>query len=780
MTPRRPAPPPPLASYRPASEHGGPAPRPVRRGPPPPGGGGAGGGGPRRGKPRRKSSGLLTGILYLFLLVAVAVGGGVGYLILNPPSDFIRDRLSRAVKDKTGRDLIVAGPAGFSFWPGLGVRLKDVTLSGPPGSANALVTMAELDVNIKTMPLINRQVELRRLIMRKPVFDLRIDKSGAKNWDFAERGAPVRYAQLADPGGTANDASPDAAQRRHILPRNFSEVEHVRLEDVRIEDGTVRYTDERAGTAQEVKSINVTLALKSLQSPITANGDLAWKGEKIDFNAKVTSARAIMEEQPALLVVAAQNRHIQSTFDGRLMIKDGADVEGKLMANSGSLRGLAQWLGTELPQVSGFGPLSIAGQLKTNGNVTSLNTATFGLDGATATGNVEVTTGGARPYVRSNLKISELDLNKYLTTAVVHAPAAGAAPADAGGADLKPSVPAAGEPVDEIEKLLESPATKVYGYEQREGWSSEPFDLALLGVIDTDSKLHVGRLLFNDLKIGQSVIGVALKNRVLKSSFDEVLLYDGHGKGFLNIDGTGNTARIGGNLTLDGISALPFLKDAADMSWLSGKAKMGLQIATAGSNQLQVVQGLNGKADFTFNDGAIVGFNLAGAIRGISQGNLSGLKTAPSEKTDFSEMSASFAIANGVATNQDLNLVGPLLRVTGAGTVNLPPKTLDYTMKPKIVASLEGQGRKSQSGIEVPLHITGSWDRPKITPDLNGLLANPDQAVETVKQLGKQFKGKNANEILDGLLGKGSSGGDGATGSSSNAKNLLNKFLNGQ
>ena len=46
--------------------------------------------------------------------------------------------------------------------------------------------MAELDVNIKTMPLINRNVEVRRLIVRKPVFDLRVDKAGKKNWNFAE------------------------------------------------------------------------------------------------------------------------------------------------------------------------------------------------------------------------------------------------------------------------------------------------------------------------------------------------------------------------------------------------------------------------------------------------------------------------------------------------------------------------------------------------------------------------------------------------------------------
>ena len=42
------------------------------------------------------------------------------------------------------------------------------------------------------------------------------------------------------------------------------------------------------------------------------------------------------------------------------------------------------------------------------------------------------------------------------------------------------------------------------------------------------------------------------------------------------------------------------------------------------------------------------------------------LKASQTEKTDFSELSASFQIADGVARNRDLELKSPLLRLTGA------------------------------------------------------------------------------------------------------------------
>ena len=46
--------------------------------------------------------------------------------------------------------------------------------------------------------------------------------------------------------------------------------------------------------------------------------------------------------------------------------------------------------------------------------LTDIINANIGLDGATATGSATLRTGGARPYIKADLKLSELDLNKYL------------------------------------------------------------------------------------------------------------------------------------------------------------------------------------------------------------------------------------------------------------------------------------------------------------------------------------------------------------------------------
>ena len=56
------------------------------------------------------------------------------------------------------------------------------------------------------------------------------------------------------------------------------------------------------------------------------------------------------------------------------------------------------------------------------------------------------------------------------------------------------------------------------------------------------------------------------------------------------------------------------------------------------------------------------------------------------------------------------------------------------------------------------------------------MLADPHKTVETIKEIGKKFKGKNASQIVDQLFGKKDDDGSNAK-TKEKAKELLNKFL---
>jgi AsmA protein len=74
--------------------------------------------------------------------------------------------------------------------------------------------------------------------------------------------------------------------------------------------------------------------------------------------------------------------------------------------------------------------------------------------------------------------------------------------------------------------------------------------------------------------------------------------------------------------------------------------------------------------------------------------------------------------------------------MTGAGAVDLPAQALKFRVDPQVVASLEGQGGKTDlAGLGVPIMIAGPWSKPSIYPDIAGILQNPQAAYEQLNKL---------------------------------------------
>ncbi|MEE8306180.1 MAG: AsmA-like C-terminal region-containing protein, partial [Gammaproteobacteria bacterium] len=211
---------------------------------------------------------------------------------------------------------------------------------------------------------------------------------------------------------------------------------------------------------------------------------------------------------------------------------------------------------------------------------------------------------------------------------------------------------------------------------------------------------------------------------------------------------------------LNSISALPLLKDAVGFKWVSGRANMAFSLSGAGRSQSELVRSMQGQGRLAFSNGAIEGINIPAMVRGLKRGKLSGWKSSDRAKTDFSSLSGSFVVQQGIAYNKDLKLVGPLIRLTGEGNVDLGRERIDYAALPRIVGTLQGQGASDdRKGIAIPVRITGPWDKPDIVPDLERLLRDPDLAKDTVNKLGKVFKKlknkEDVNQLLQGILGGG-------------------------
>ena len=129
-------------------------------------------------------------------------------------------------------------------------------------------------------------------------------------------------------------------------------------------------------------------------------------------------------------------------------------------------------------------------------------------------------------------------------------------------------------------------------------------------------------------------------------------------------------------------------------------------------------------------------------VRSLTSSTLSGWQEGQEQSTDLTQLGASFRIEKGQATTTDLNLVGPLVRMTGAGTIDLGTQMLAFRVEPKLVMTTEGQGRAADPvGLGIPVVIDGPWAEPRIYPEMDGILDNPDAAYAKLKDMGKGLFG---------------------------------------
>ena len=151
--------------------------------------------------------------------------------------------------------------------------------------------------------------------------------------------------------------------------------------------------------------------------------------------------------------------------------------------------------------------------------------------------------------------------------------------------------------------------------------------------------------------------------------------YGGQANGDLSIDASTATRLTRCSADLVGVRALPLLKSLADFDKLDGRMQAKISVRARqqpardhDQHDRHRVHAVPGRP--------IRGLNVAQMIRSLTASTLSGWQESEEQATDLSQLSASFKIDKGQAATTDLNLIGPLVKMTGAGTVDLGTKQI--------------------------------------------------------------------------------------------------------
>lgn len=356
-------------------------------------------------------------------------------------------------------------------------------------------------------------------------------------------------------------------------------------------------------------------------------------------------------------------------------------------------------------------------------------------------------TGFADPAYRFDIGIDRFDLDRYRA-----APAAAAGGAGAAGAG-KPAQAAA-------QGAASAPE------------AAEAFDLSALRDLDARGTLRIGELQAGGIKASKVRAQVQAASGKLQLEPFSANLYGGSVSGTASLQAA-EVPRLALRQKLTGVNVGPLLQDAFEQDTLTGRGDVQLDITATGATVDAMLQTLQGTARVGLRDGAVRGFNIAEILRN-ARSRIDALRGKESvatgsgeqkQATDFSELSGSFRIKDGVAFNDDLDVKTPLLRVGGSGQVDVADKRLDYLARATVVPTLKGQGGPELEvlkGVTVPVQLQGpfsdiAWrvDVAAMAQALAGekLEEKKAEVKARVKEQLEEEKAKLKEELKEGLRG---------------------------
>ncbi|WP_280951624.1 AsmA family protein [Phyllobacterium endophyticum] len=223
----------------------------------------------------------IGGLLVLLLTAALVVPYFVdwaGY----------RSSFEREASTLLGRPVTVAGSASARLLPFPSVTFSDVRV-GDPG-VEPVMTIEKFSMDAELAPFVRGQILIFDMRIEKPTAKVSIDKDGVIDWAIRPR-APFRSAQ-------------------------------VRLEDMRITNGSIVIRDASTGTTRAIQGLDASLSASDLSGPWKFDGTLLFNGAKTDISA---STGAVKPDGSLNVRARISPDRIPAAFetDGELTVNEG-------------------------------------------------------------------------------------------------------------------------------------------------------------------------------------------------------------------------------------------------------------------------------------------------------------------------------------------------------------------------------------------------------------------------------------------------------------------------
>jgi AsmA protein len=621
---------------------------------------------------------IITASLAVFIIVVLLIPVFIS-------SDDVVNKLSEQVTESTGRTLIIEGEKSFSIFPSLTLQLQDVRFSNmKSGSKADMMTMKALEVHIPWMSIFSGELIIERFVIEQPDILLETDKQGRNNWQL--------LASTADSVDSESKQAATTQENQSTLPDNVD----LSLGTIEVNGGQLTLIDHRNNSSTQVEQLDISLVLPSLRKNLALHGQLTYMGEAFTFDVNLDTPAKLINNQPVSVELAMTSSLLNMNYKGELL-EAGNIIKGHLALETESVKNLLAWQKHSLTvKDNAFNQFSFNTDMMFSKNTLTLNKLDAKLDQLAFTGK-SLLVLSSPPQVNLAIDLGVLDLNPYL-------------------ADV------AKETVQEDQENSDKESEAIV-------WDKTPLDLSALKQVNADIKLSSSKLIFREITLDENQLSLVLKNGNALLTLEKFNAYQGKGVGEVKLITAKKPYKIQSNFELKDIQANPLLKDAVGFDKLLGKGLVNWNISTQGVSQHDFVNYLDGKIGFNLSDGAVKGVNLAALARsaeGLLSGDMSKVSLDnnfdDAQATDFASFLANFTFNQGVGSTTDLALVNPFIRVSGKGKLDLPKTEIDFKVKTKLIASAAGQQATGKnSGITIPIKITGPFHKTKIRADVSSV-----------------------------------------------------------
>jgi AsmA protein len=708
-------------------------------------------------------------LVIVFGVVLVLVAAALGTLYALFDGEKIKAELARVVMEQKQRKLDIAGKVELSVWPDVGIKLGRLTLSEPGGKGEFLA-LDSARVEVAVMPLLSKQVKVQR-----------IEVNGLKATLVKHKDGTLNIADLAGGGAdkpASSKTAPKVPEGTHSAGAGDTATEPVLIDiaGIRIANAQLTWRDEKSKETTTLSNLDFgsgrvqadsgrqTLAVDALS--LAARG----KTGADSFELKLDVPRLNIAPDKS----TGETLNLTASLAG-----SGRNLVAKLVLSGieGNLKGLKIGkLVLDLDAKAGESTLKAHIDSPVAADIAAQTVALEKLAGSIDLANPQMPMKQLKLPLAGSLRAdlakqsAALDLGTRFDESKIalklkvakFAPLALGFDLDIDTLNVDKYLP----PKKTEEKVAAAPAAGKTAPEGKEaaGGKEGKLDFSALKGHDVNGVLRIGSLQVSKLKLAKLNAKIRLAGGRLDVAPLTLDLYEGSASGSLSLNAAGNQVGLKQNLT--GISINPLMTDLADKDLLEGRGNVALDVSSQGGSVPAMKKALAGTASLSLKDGAIKGINLAQSMRDI-KGKLGALQGKPEsatqkakagDKTDFSELTASLKIANGVAHNDDLMMKSPFLRLTGAGDIDIGAGQMNYLAKATAVSSSAGQGGKDADklkGVTVPVRVTGPFEALSYKLELGDLAADMAKAKLEGKVEGLTGKSdEKTKNKLKGLFGR--------------------------